>query len=57
MTLIIGPLIKKADPGPIFFVQERVGENGKTFKMYKFRSMEIQKESEEKADTAEEKED
>ena len=39
VTLIIGPLIKKADPGPIFFVQERVGENGKTFKMYKFRSM------------------
>ena len=32
VTLIIGPLIKKADPGPIFFVQERVGENGKTFK-------------------------
>lgn len=39
LTLVIAPKIKKADPGPVFFAQERVGENGKTFKMYKFRSM------------------
>lgn len=27
------------DNGPIFFTQERIGKNGKTFKMYKFRTM------------------
>lgn len=36
---IIGPKIKKASPGPLLFKQERIGENGKKFKMYKIRSM------------------
>ncbi|WP_302717777.1 sugar transferase [uncultured Senegalimassilia sp.] len=37
---IIAVLIKIDDPkGPVFFKQERVGKNGKTFYMYKFRSM------------------
>ena len=31
-------------PGPLFFVQDRVGFNGKTFKLYKFRTMRITKE-------------
>ena len=37
--IIFGPIIYIQDPGPIFFKQERVGQNGKTFQMYKFRSM------------------
>lgn len=36
---IIGPKIRKASPGPLLFKQERIGENGKKFKMYKIRSM------------------
>ena len=37
---IIALLIKLDDPkGPVFFRQERVGKNGRTFYMYKFRSM------------------
>jgi lipopolysaccharide/colanic/teichoic acid biosynthesis glycosyltransferase/glycosyltransferase involved in cell wall biosynthesis len=31
--------IKLDSPGPVFFVQERVGENGRCFRMVKFRSM------------------
>lgn len=39
LCIIVGPIIFIMDPGPIFFVQERVGKNGRKFKMYKFRSM------------------
>ena len=39
LTLFIGPAIYIASPGPIFYTQERIGRNGKVFKMYKFRSM------------------
>lgn len=39
ILLVIAILIKLESKGPIVFSQERVGLNGETFKMYKFRSM------------------
>jgi len=39
LMLTIAVLIKLDSPGPVFFRQQRVGENGRVFKMYKFRSM------------------
>ena len=39
IMIFVGPLIFIKSPGPIFFKQTRVGRNGKTFKMFKFRSM------------------
>ena len=39
LTIIVGPLIYRADPGPIFFKQKRVGKNGRGCRIYKFRSM------------------
>ena len=39
IAIYVVPKIKKADPGPAFFAQTRVGRNGRKFKLYKFRSM------------------
>ncbi len=39
LMIIVGPMIFITDPGSIFFRQERVGRNGRKFKMWKFRSM------------------
>lgn len=36
---IIALLIKGTSPGPIFFAQRRMGLKGRTFSLYKFRSM------------------
>jgi len=32
-------IIRLSSPGPVFFVQDRVGLNGRPFRMYKFRTM------------------
>lgn len=38
MFIYIANIITK-NKGPVFYTQERIGKNGKTFKMYKYRSM------------------
>ena len=39
IMLVIAVVIKLSSPGPVLFVQERVGENGQPFRIFKFRSM------------------
>jgi exopolysaccharide biosynthesis polyprenyl glycosylphosphotransferase len=39
LLLLIALLIKLESPGPVFFLQERLGEQGRRFRMVKFRSM------------------
>ena len=39
VILIIALAIKKDTSGPVFFKHDRVGKNGRIFKIYKFRSM------------------
>lgn len=39
--IILAPIIKVTDGGPVFYNAKRIGKNGKLFKMYKFRSMYI----------------
>ena len=46
--LVVAAIIKITSPGPLIFKQERVGLHNKPFKMFKFRSMEVQDASKEK---------
>ncbi len=39
LLLLVAILIKLTSPGPVLFVQTRVGMNQRQFKLYKFRSM------------------
>lgn len=48
VMLLMVLLIKLTSPGPLIFKQERVGLHNRPFQMYKFRSMEVQPEAEEK---------
>ena len=49
VMIISAILVKLTDGGPIIYAQERVGLHNKPFRMYKFRSMAVQKPSEEKS--------
>ena len=48
VMIITAIVIKLTSPGPLIFTQERVGLHNRPFKMFKFRSMEVQTEKQEK---------
>ncbi len=48
IMIISAIVIRCTSEGPVIFKQTRVGRHNKTFKMYKFRTMRMQKEEEEK---------
>jgi len=39
--LLIALVVRLSSPGPVLFVQDRVGLNGRLFRMYKFRTMTV----------------
>jgi exopolysaccharide biosynthesis polyprenyl glycosylphosphotransferase len=41
LLLAIALLIKREDSGPVFYRQERVGRDGRAFRIWKFRSMRV----------------
>ena len=45
VMLLVALVVKCSSQGPVIFKQERVGLHNKTFNMYKFRTMEMQKPS------------
>jgi lipopolysaccharide/colanic/teichoic acid biosynthesis glycosyltransferase len=46
LLLLIAALVKGDSKGPVLFAREVVGENGQTFRLYKFRSMQAGSENE-----------
>ncbi|MEG1564068.1 MAG: undecaprenyl-phosphate glucose phosphotransferase [Bacteroides sp.] len=50
--VLVGIIIKRSSPGPIFFKQQRNGLDNKVFWCYKFRSMRVNKEADKQQATA-----
>ncbi len=46
LLFIMSVAVKLSSPGPVFYAQERMGLDGKVFKMLKFRSMPVDAEKE-----------
>jgi Undecaprenyl-phosphate glucose phosphotransferase len=46
ILLVISVAVKLSSPGPIFYTQERMGLDGRVFRMLKFRSMPVDAEKE-----------
>jgi exopolysaccharide biosynthesis polyprenyl glycosylphosphotransferase len=42
LMLVVAILIKLSSPGPVFFVQTRIGQGNRMFSMFKFRSMRVE---------------
>lgn len=49
IMLVTAIIIKVTSPGPLIYKQERIGLHNRPFRMYKFRSMEVQAPEKEKA--------
>jgi Undecaprenyl-phosphate glucose phosphotransferase len=45
LLLLIAALVKLTSRGPVFYSQERMGLDGRSFRMFKFRSMRVDAES------------
>jgi len=45
IMLFVAAVVKFSDGGPVLYKQSRVGEDGRVFKIYKFRSMKVDAES------------
>lgn len=45
LMLLLALLVKVTSPGPVFYVQERVGQDGRAFQLLKFRSMPVDAEA------------
>ncbi len=46
LLLAVAALVKLTSPGPLIYAQERVGFDGRVFRMFKFRSMRVDAERE-----------